>query len=393
MAFHPPMGGPFGFDPNYHYWYNNFAWWYSSLDHGAVQSSAEAKIARIGFSLAGMVAKDRLAKDQVERISNLKCKLFDFALEGDVAAMFEALGVKTEVVKPTEVPIHTINQRLIPTHFVVINGLIHPPQKEVLQAITQFVVEGGRLFFYNTAAHIIQSMFPGKIGPTPPSTLLSARVYFPGPEKELFASYHNGDLVDLEYTRYPISVLDKESVKVLAEVKGRNVEPTVAHFDHGDGTVFVFVSRMLLHKPRKYEFVPIDPNQKKEAKETATIPETMEEEKPAGGKSKKRKQPLPPKKKKGPPEMPADFDAYLSEKGASSDTLIAWRCAVNVGYEEAYNTAKRALPCLEMLGKLFVREAITLDTMFRPQLAYEQQPPAAETEHMDEEHQQEPVEQ
>jgi len=362
MSFAGPMGGPF-FDPNYRYWYNNFAWWYSSIDH-AVQTAAEAKIARIGFSLAGMITKDRLPKDQVERVSKLQCKLFDFALEGDVAAMFESLGVKTEVVKPTEVGNHTINQRLNPAHFVVINGLIHPPQKEVLQAITQFVYEGGRLFFYNTAAHIIQSMFPGKIGPTPPSTLLSARVYFPGPERELFASYHNGDMVDLEYNRYPITIIDKEAVSLLAEVRGRNVEPTVAHFNHGNGTVFVFVSRMLLHKPRKHEHTPIDPNQKKET--TEPMDEVKQEEKPLTVKMKKKKQ-LPPPKKRGPPSFPADFDSFLSEKGASEDTLIAFRCAINVGYEEAYHSAKRSLPSLEMLGKLFVREAANLDGLFGPE--------------------------
>jgi hypothetical protein len=383
MAFHP---GPFGFDPNYRYWYNNFAWWYSSVDHAGVQSSAEAKIARIGFSLAGMIAKDRLPKEQVDRISNLRCKLFDFALEGDVAAMFEALGVKTEVIKPTEVALHTVNQKLIPTHLVVINGISQPPPKEVLQAIVQFVTEGGRLFFYNSAAHIVQSLFPGKIGPVPPSTLLSAKVYFPGPEKELFASYHNGDYVDLEYNRYPITVLDKPSVRTLAEVHGRLVEPTVAHFDHGDGTVFVFVSRMLLHKPRKHEFLPADPNQKKEPKEPIAETAPMEEDK-VGVKKKKKSQP-PPKKKRGPPEPPADFDSYLSEKGASSDTIIAFKCAVNVGYEEAYNSAKRSLPCLEMLAKLFVREAHALDSMFNPQFEFDQHTAATS-----EPEQSEPVEQ
>lgn len=379
MAFRPPMGGPFGFDPNYRYWYNNFAWWYSTMDHAAVQSSADAKIVRIGFSLAGMIAKDRLPKEQVERIANLKCKLFDFALEGDVAAMFEALGVKTEVIKPTEVALHTVNQRLIPTQLVVINGITQPPPKEVLASIVQFVTEGGRLFFYNSAAHIVQSMFPGKIGPVPPSTLLSAKVYFPGPEKELFASYHNGDYVDLEYNRYPITVLEKANVRTLAEVHGRLVEPTVVHFDHGAGTVFVFVSRMLLHKPKKYEFLPADPNQKKDSKEPVAETAPMEEDK-AGGKPKKKKAQPPPKKKRGPPEPPADFDSYLSEKGASSDTIAAFRCAVSVGYEEAYNSAKRSVPCLEMLARLFVREAHTLDSIFRPQFEYDQAAPSAMSE-------------
>jgi len=301
----------------------------------------------------------------------LRFKVFDFGpLEGDVGSMIEALGIKAEVLKPTEIHVHTMSQRIPPNQVLVINQLYHPQPKEVFQAIAQFVFEGGRLFIFNSASHLISAIFPGKIGPSPPSTLTTGRVRFPGPDKDLFTSWPQDAEVDVEYNRYPFSVIDREGVKVLAEVKGRHIEPTVGHFTHGNGGVWVFVSRMLLHERKKGDLVPRDASAKaEEAKVKAEVPagEQESDEKKSGHQAfqtKKRKLPAAPAPKKGPPEIPPDFDTYLAEKGASHDTIIAWRCAVNVGWTEAYNMAKRALPPLEMLAKLIIREQATLDSMF-----------------------------
>jgi len=50
--------------------------------------------------------------------------------------------------------------------------------------------------------------------------------------------------------------------------------------------------------------------------------------------------------------------------GSSSDTMMAWKCAVNVGFIDAYNMAKRVLPCIEMLGKLLLKQHSIIEDMF-----------------------------
>jgi len=362
-------GMHYPFDPNYNYWYNTFAWWYySGADHGTTYHQADAKISRISYSLAGLVARDRLTREQQDKLSSMKLKVFDFAVDGDMPAMLESTGVKVEAVKPTDVHLHVINQKLLPNQIVIINALYQPQPKDIFQAITNFVYEGGRLLIFNTASHLVSAMFPGRIAPVSPSTLISARVNFLGPEIELFSSWTPNELVDLEYYRYPIEIMDSREVKVLAEVKGRNMEPVSVQFDHGNGSVYLFVSRLFLHERKKNELVPADPSQKQPKEEVIPKEEIKQEdenEKKQNPFQQRRKKVPPPKKKqKSGSETPSDFDSYLNGMGASSDTFVAWRCAVSTGFVDAYNMAKRVLPSIEMLAKLLLKQQAIIEDMF-----------------------------
>jgi len=327
--------------------------------------------------LAGLVAKDRMTKEQVEKLSSMKFKIFDFAVDGDMPAMIESLGVKVESVKPNDIHLHVVTQKLFPNQILIINALYQPQSKEIFQAIANFVYDGGRLLIFNTASHLVSAMFPGRIQPVIPTTLVTARINFLGPEIELFSSWTQSELVDLEYYRYPIEVTDAREVKVLAEVKGRNTEPVTIQFDHGVGGVYLFVSRLFLHEKKKNELETIDPVERKKLKEEqklkGEVKEETKQEETEKEKDKKsnpyqarRKRAVPPKKKqRGPGEIPPDFDSYLNGMGASGDTFVAWRCAVGVGFHDAYNMAKRVLPCIEMLGKLLLKNQVVLEDLFR----------------------------
>lgn len=57
-----PALGPY--DPNYHYWYNNYSWWFfSGADHGTIYHAAvDAKLTRVAYGLAGQLVLDRIKK-------------------------------------------------------------------------------------------------------------------------------------------------------------------------------------------------------------------------------------------------------------------------------------------------------------------------------------------
>lgn len=59
-----PMHGMHPYvDPNYKNWYFNYAWFtYTGWDHGTIYRAIDTKIARIAYSLAGMLVKDKLPK-------------------------------------------------------------------------------------------------------------------------------------------------------------------------------------------------------------------------------------------------------------------------------------------------------------------------------------------
>jgi len=407
----PNMGGGGGmhFDAQYHYWYTNFAWWYfGGGDHGITYHSTDPKVPRISYSLAGLLARDRMTKEQVDKLANLKFKVFDFSVDADLVGWLEAIGVKLEVIKPQEVSLYIAHQPIQTNQIIILNGLIQP-SKDLMQVLTNFVNDGGRLLIFNCASNVIAAMFPGKITPLPPSTLLCAKVHFPGPEIDLFSSFTQNEMVDVEYSRYPIEVPDRNEVKVLAELKGRQLEPVVSQWDYGAVSVYLFVSRLFLHEKtrelvsqdlshkikvedaknekdaKKDEKSGNDSNEIKETnsentkidqvKEIKEEPKNDVEQMNVDGKEKKekkvqsyqqrRKRPPPPKKqKKGPAQLPPDFDSYLNTMGASNDTVVAWKCAIQVGYIEAYVLAKRVIPSIEMMAKLLLKQQAFVDHMF-----------------------------
>eukprot|EP01118_Nematostelium_gracile_P019621 TRINITY_DN915_c0_g1_i1.p1 TRINITY_DN915_c0_g1~~TRINITY_DN915_c0_g1_i1.p1 ORF type:complete len:463 (+),score=161.70 TRINITY_DN915_c0_g1_i1:77-1465(+) len=437
MAFSAPLpsiniaqiqGGGMHFDPQYHYWYNNFAWWYYGGENSHFNTSTtDPKVSKVAFSLAGLIVKDRMPKTQMEKISACKPKMFDFALDGELAAYFESVGVRLEIIKPQDVIVFLTNHKLPPNQIVILNGLLQPA-KELMTALSNFVSDGGRLLIFNTSSQVISSMFPGKIGTAPPSTLISSRIRLTGKESELFTSLKDMDEIDLEYQRHPIEITDKQEVTVLVEALGRKPEPLILQWNYGPGSVYLFLSKLFLHERKKLELITADgkkkdkkveiksenqsqpkedkqdvkmeeqsqPPQAQNTQVTPSSTDTMDIEikkeegvnppeptnngneknakKTQNFQHKKKKNPQPAKKqKKGPVELPEDFHSYLSSLNASEDTTIAWKCAINVGLIDGYHMAKRVLPSLEMIGKILAKEQEVVETMFVPP-PYEDQP-------------------
>jgi len=312
------------------------------------------------------VVRDRLKKEDVESIKGTPVKLFDFAVDADLSALFEAIGMKVELVKPHEIPFH-MTTRLNPQQLVVINNLYHPQPKEVFAAWAQFVADGGKLLIFNSASHFVAAIFPGKVVPAPPSTAIDGklRIASDSATKSLFSGYTTGEEISLEYFRYPIQLADTKGVKVLAKVHNTITEPLLVQFDHGSGTCFLFVSKMYL----KEDKLPVilddtDPKQQhqqklKEVKKEGEVKEEKKEEvkevQRDGSQAKKRVLELPFGKKKRKVEIP-DWEEYLASKGASDDTRVAWKCAMNIGFVDAFLLAKRCIPFIELLTKLIIRE-------------------------------------
>jgi len=225
-------------------------------------------------------------------------------------AFCESLGPKIEVIKQ-DAFYHLMTQKLDPNQMIVISGLFTPQLKEVLQTIQTFVNEGGRLIILNSASHVIASLFPGKIQTAPPSTTIQARAKFVA-EKDLFSGYTYGDDLLLEYYRYPIDIIDKQNVKVLAQVQGQTVEPLLVKFNQGNGSVVHFISRMFTTEKKV-----------------------------------------------------TDIDAWLKSKGAEKATFIAWNCAEAVGYKNGLALAIQTHPSQEVLLKVLSREYQALQTYFQ----------------------------
>eukprot|EP01114_Cavostelium_apophysatum_P013491 TRINITY_DN327_c1_g4_i1.p1 TRINITY_DN327_c1_g4~~TRINITY_DN327_c1_g4_i1.p1 ORF type:complete len:335 (-),score=93.07 TRINITY_DN327_c1_g4_i1:31-1035(-) len=307
----PRTGNPLMGDPNYSYWNNHYSWWYHNVyPHG---SGVDTKVSRLGYILGAQLVQDKIDAASLEVLRSIKLKVLDFSTDADVPAYLEAIVGKIEIVKPHEIPFHIVNHKLQPNQYTVaINGLHTPQTPEIMQALYIFAMEGGRIYIVNSAAHIVAGLFAGKIRPKAPSTVDSTRLKILA-EKELFSGYQNNELINLEYFRYPLEVVDKESVTTITKINaGSGPEPLFIKFEQGNGMVFIMVSKMLtafnLFKPK-----------------AKTIPHS-------------------------------DLIEFLNARGASKTTIAAWEVALKVGYHSAVGVAVSALPSIEMMTKLFIRE-------------------------------------
>jgi len=287
---------PWGFNS---YGYN---WW----DY-AQQTSVDPKVSRIAYNLAGHIVKDRLKQDNLQKIKDMKVKFLDFANDGDLASLLESLGLKLDVVRGADIPFNLMNNKLEPNQIVIINSLYVGQPKEVFQNIFNYVNDGGRLMIFNSSPQLVSAIFPGKIHPAPHSICVSAKLKITG-DKELFSAYGPVEDVALEYGRYPIDIIDKKGVEVLAKIQAHMVEPLLVRFTHGNGAVFFFISKIF-------------------TKERETD----------------------------------DFAKQLESKGASKETVSAWQCAVNVNYKNAVSLAFSAFPSMELIAKILLKENIAIE--------------------------------
>jgi len=210
-----------GMDPHYNFWHTHYSWWYHAGHNNIQLAAQEIKNARISYGLGSLLAKDRLSHESVEKLKQVKIKVFDYGLDGEIAALLETLTGKVELVKSPEVPLHLLQMKIPPKEYIiVVSGLSVPQPKEIYQALVTFVNDGGRLFWYNCATHILGGIFLGKIQPIPPSTTVRAKLKVLA-EKDLFTAFRSNEEINLEYHRYPIDILDTKNVVVLCKVQGQ----------------------------------------------------------------------------------------------------------------------------------------------------------------------------
>lgn len=134
-----------------------YNWWDYAQD-----KVVDTKVTKIGYSLASVLARDRL-KEQSQMVPDIKVKLFDYGADNELFMVLESLGFKIERIKTPEVPQHVIHNKLDPNQVVFISNLVNPQPREVFQGFAKFVEEGGRLLFFHCAPHWINVIFPGKV--------------------------------------------------------------------------------------------------------------------------------------------------------------------------------------------------------------------------------------
>lgn len=173
----------------------------------------------------------------------MKVKFFDFASDGDLASFFDALGLKVETIRGSEIAVHLMNNKLEPNQIVLINSLYVPQAREIGQNLYNYVNEGGRLIIFNSSPQIVGMIFPGKIQPAPHSTCVSAKLKITG-DREHFTGYKGSEEINLEYGRYPVGIYDRKGVQVLAKIQAQTEEPLLLKFAQGSGMVYLYVSKL-----------------------------------------------------------------------------------------------------------------------------------------------------
>jgi len=272
------------------------------------QTVIDSSTARIAFSLSTQLAYDRIGKENATSLTqNVRIKLFDAAMgvdSSELQAIIESLGTKVDSLFP-----HTLAMELEhapPDQLLIVTGvalhLLLPP--DIVLALQGFAERGGRILFVNSATGPLAVIFPGKFQPFVPSCTIRAPLTIVG-EKDLFSGFtpEEREIIP-EAIRYPLKV-ERKGVKVLAKFESYlGDEPTLVKFDHGQGVIYILVSKMFIAEPK---------------------------------------------------ELPK-LDQFLQKKGASQTTIAAWECAARVGYKKAVSQAIAAAPFIEMLVKLILKE-------------------------------------
>jgi hypothetical protein len=205
----------------------------------------DSKVGRIAYSLAGLLVKDRIQQGK-DFLATFKIRFFDFGSDGDLASLFESIGMKVEVIKGPEIGPFLVNQKLEVDQLVIINGMYHGQPKEAFQNLASYVNEGGRLLVFNSAPHLVSMIFPGKIQPAPHSICVSAKLKISASDKDIFAAYGDSEDISLEYGRYPVGVADTKNVKVLSKINAQASEPLLLKWTQGSGIAYLWISRMFL---------------------------------------------------------------------------------------------------------------------------------------------------
>ncbi|PRP83405.1 hypothetical protein PROFUN_09433 [Planoprotostelium fungivorum] len=297
--------------PTYHWWHGSSGGTTNaSHKQSFYHKMTDQKKDKLSQLNAALLVKDRLAtelKMTAEELNvylaEVKIRIYDFAVDGELGNLLEAVGFKPEIVKPFQVSSYLIQAKQPNNQLVIISGLFQMQPREVFQALYNFVHEGGRLIFINSTSGVLPLCFGPKLTPGPPSTVVRAGLRIIS-DKELFSGYEPSEQIELEQVRESLEVKDKNEVKVLAKIHGSREEPLAVRMAVGDGQIYVFTSKLY------------------------TREKTVE-----------------------------NLREYLVKKGASPITMATWECAQTIGYKDAVSMSISVFPFIEMITKLFVRES------------------------------------
>jgi hypothetical protein len=231
-------------------------WWYgatggsNSKTHSLTfyRKNIDTKLNRIAAHDAGLLVKDRLVQENpsipvTNILTGLKVKLIDFAMDGEMSNLLESVGIRAEIIKSYEVPTFLLQTKPDPNQIIILSGLYPPQPREILQALTTFIQEGGRLFLINCASPNAAAITLGKVIPGPPSTTVKAPVHITA-ERDVFTGFQNLMDIDLEACRLPIDVQDKKDTKILVKVLTSKEEPLFVKATLGLGTAYILTSKL-----------------------------------------------------------------------------------------------------------------------------------------------------
>jgi len=169
-----PWGG--GGDPGSNWWEHD-----SSNEKLLSRKVAKEKTRekKVGFSLAGMLVRDRLAKQGIDskEIAKTKFRLFDFGKDAQTSLFLEGLQLgNLEVISSANCTFFLLN-RLPPNQVILISDLFTPQPKQVFQNLFSFISEGGRVLFLNCSSFLLSILFQGAVKSLPHSNTIEAHLH------------------------------------------------------------------------------------------------------------------------------------------------------------------------------------------------------------------------
>jgi len=268
----------------------------------------DQKVSRISYQLASMLVKERLSEKEAKIVHDTKIRLLDYG-DPDIVSLFEALQKenigKYEVVKPQDVTFFLVNNKLTPNEIIIMSSVTAPQPMEVINNFYKFVSDGGRLIVINSSVSAFGQIFQGRFSWLPPSTLYTAKAKILADQEILSGFSTDVESMYLEGFRFPVHVLENSGVEVLLRLLTPTEEPLLMKFTEGKGIVYVITTRLFTSE-KKVE----------------------------------------------------DPEKFLKGLGGSAASIAAWKCALNVGYKDAFNLGVSSIPFVEVIAKILTREGI-----------------------------------
>ena len=203
------------------------------------------------YKIADEMLKDKIGENKYNEIKNSDVIVIPGQYD-HIQNVFSDIGVNFSIVDSQNFSQIKLN----PDQIIFINCAGHIDQLG-LRKLNTFVNEGGFLFTTDWAlSNIIENVFPGFIKynkrPTADEVVRVEILAKEDPFLKSLISEHEEPLWWLEGSSYPISIINKDKVKVLVQSKELEQKygesPVFVSFNYGKGTIYHMISHFYLQR-------------------------------------------------------------------------------------------------------------------------------------------------